>query len=71
MVKLADRITNLEPPPPDWDLPDRQRYLQEAREILKALGSASPEPWARFKAKVVEYEAYCRAGPAPMNDRRD
>jgi (p)ppGpp synthase/HD superfamily hydrolase len=42
MVKLADRITNLQPPPSTWDDNRIARYRQEARLILAELGSASP-----------------------------
>jgi (p)ppGpp synthase/HD superfamily hydrolase len=42
LVKLADRITNLEPPPREWTLDKRRRYLEEAKVILKELGDASP-----------------------------
>jgi (p)ppGpp synthase/HD superfamily hydrolase len=42
MVKLADRITNLQPPPGAWDDQKISRYRQEARLILAELGSASP-----------------------------
>jgi hypothetical protein len=59
-VKLADRITNLEPPPPHWTLEKRRGYLQEAKVILEALGDASPSLRRRFEQKVVEYDQYCR-----------
>lgn len=42
MVKLADRIVNLQPPPPDWDDAKVARYRLEALEILDSLGAASP-----------------------------
>ncbi len=59
LVKLADRITNLEPPPADWPPEKRQRYLGEAREILAELGSASPALSRRFELKLEEYRAFC------------
>jgi hypothetical protein len=55
VVKLADRITNLEPPPPDWDAAKIGAYLEEARQILKALGSANARLRARFEEKLAEY----------------
>src|SRR4051812_5861721 len=36
-VKLADRITNLEAPPLDWDYKKRKKYSDDACEILKTL----------------------------------
>jgi guanosine-3',5'-bis(diphosphate) 3'-pyrophosphohydrolase len=60
LVKLADRITNLEPPPEEWSLDKRRRYLEEANEILAALGAASDGLRRRFENKLVEYEQYCR-----------
>ena len=41
MVKMADRITNLQPPPKHWNPEKCSRYREEAEEILKKLGSAS------------------------------
>jgi (p)ppGpp synthase/HD superfamily hydrolase len=38
MVKLADRITNLQPPPGYWDAEKIERYREEGRAILNELG---------------------------------
>jgi (p)ppGpp synthase/HD superfamily hydrolase len=59
VVKLADRITNLEPPPSHWSVDKRRRYRQEARDILAHLGGASPTLEARLRAKIEAYAAYC------------
>lgn len=59
-VKLADRITNLEPPPPAWSADKRRAYLAEARVILDALRGASAQLEARLARKIAEYEAHCR-----------
>jgi (p)ppGpp synthase/HD superfamily hydrolase len=40
MVKLADRVTNLQPPPRHWDAEKVERYREEAEEILSELGDA-------------------------------
>ena len=43
MVKLADRIINLQPPfPPHWNIEKICQYRQEAITIYKALKDASP-----------------------------
>lgn len=71
MVKLADRITNLEPPPRGWDVDRRRQYLSEAKEILDALAEASPALRARFEGKLREYERYCEASPVGQARRRE
>jgi (p)ppGpp synthase/HD superfamily hydrolase len=58
IVKLADRICNLQPPPHYWTREKRERYREEARQILQALGSASPYLAARLQSKIDGYEAY-------------
>jgi (p)ppGpp synthase/HD superfamily hydrolase len=60
MVKLADRITNLEEPPHYWTVEKKKKYLAEAKEILDALGGAHAGLKARLEAKMVAYEAWCR-----------
>jgi (p)ppGpp synthase/HD superfamily hydrolase len=59
-VKLADRITNLEPPPPAWSLDRRRAYLAEAGVILEALRGASPALEARLLTKAALYERHCQ-----------
>jgi (p)ppGpp synthase/HD superfamily hydrolase len=54
-VKLADRITNLAPAPPHWTPAKRQAYRAEARQILQALGEASPCLAARLRARIDGY----------------
>jgi len=55
MVKLADRITNLQPAPPQWDAAKRAAYREEAVAIAEALGDASPLLAARIRAKIAAY----------------
>lgn len=62
IVKLADRISNLEPPPDYWSSEKRARYRDEAGDILAALGSASPYLSGRIQAKIGAYHAYITAG---------
>lgn len=57
MVKLADRITNLEPAPPDWSAEKRRAYREEARRILDSLGSAHAMLAARLQRKIDDYQA--------------
>jgi guanosine-3',5'-bis(diphosphate) 3'-pyrophosphohydrolase len=60
-VKLADRITNLEPPPPGWALEKRRAYLAEARTIHQALASSSAALGRRLELKIAEYRVHCAA----------
>ena len=60
MVKLADRITNLQPPPRHWPGDQVRRYRDEAITIRDALGSASPFLLARMEAKLASYEGFTR-----------
>jgi (p)ppGpp synthase/HD superfamily hydrolase len=55
MVKLADRITNLEPPPDTWSHDKRRAYLDEAALIRDALGEASAHLARRLEAKMADY----------------
>ncbi len=57
MVKLADRITNLQPPPTHWPRAKCDRYGLEAQMICDALGDASPWLKARITAKIDAYPA--------------
>ena len=55
MVKMADRITNLQPPPGHWK-PNRIRdYHRESGVILEALAGASPFLAERFGSKLRDY----------------
>lgn len=58
MVKLCDRITNLQPPPIHWDKVKIAAYQSEARLILEHLGEASPFLSKRLVAKISNYEQF-------------
>jgi len=55
MVKLADRITNLQPPPGHWDPEKIEAYRKEAQQILHELGDASPFLSKRLNGKLRVY----------------
>jgi guanosine-3',5'-bis(diphosphate) 3'-pyrophosphohydrolase len=57
-VKLADRITNLQSPPPDWDREKRITYQKEARIILSELKDGNVFLARRLEAKIEEYGNY-------------
>ena len=55
MVKLADRIVNLGPPPPHWTAEKIATYRAEAQTILAALGAACPPLAARLAARIASF----------------
>jgi (p)ppGpp synthase/HD superfamily hydrolase len=55
MVKLADRITNLQPPPKHWPIEKIAKYRDEAIEIHTRLQAASPFLALRLAEKIQTY----------------
>ncbi len=55
VVKMADRVTNLQPPPNYWTQGKVNRYRKEAIEIYKALKGGSPYLSDRLKRKIEAY----------------
>lgn len=58
MVKLADRITNLQPPPHYWNKAKIQNYRNEARLILNQLCDANHFLAKRLRGKIEYYARY-------------
>jgi len=58
MVKLADRITNLQPPPRTWTREKCRTYRAEAETIADALSDASAVLVARLRARIDGYRKY-------------
>lgn len=58
VVKLADRITNLQKPPAAWSVDKMKKYREQASEILENLGYADKFLAARLAAKIDEYRRY-------------
>ncbi|HPJ33379.1 MAG TPA: HD domain-containing protein [Spirochaetota bacterium] len=56
-VKLADRITNLQPPPSHWDRHKISLYREEAILIFENLEEASPFLAERLRVKINGYGA--------------
>jgi len=54
-VKLADRITNLQPPPAKWSNEKRMRYLEEAQLVHRELQEGNEYLAERLKRKIEEY----------------
>ena len=61
-VKLADRITNLQPPPADWTTEKRKQYWQESQVILDQLGEGNVHLAERLSEKISEYNSYIIPG---------
>ncbi len=55
MVKLADRITNLQPPPKHWNDEKIARYKKGAELIYRELASASDYLGQRLRMKIDRY----------------
>jgi (p)ppGpp synthase/HD superfamily hydrolase len=58
IVKLADRITNLQKPPDHWDSTKKSEYLEEARMIAKHLSAQNEYLSKRLNLKIQEYKNY-------------
>jgi GTP diphosphokinase / guanosine-3',5'-bis(diphosphate) 3'-diphosphatase len=60
IVKLCDRLVNLDPPPRAWSAEKVRAYAIEAREILVALGEADSALARRFEEKLRGYDSAAR-----------
>ena len=58
MVKMADRITNLQPPPPHWTNEKMKKYRNEANQIYNSLKDADEYLALRLENKIEDYKFY-------------
>ncbi|WP_020585462.1 HD domain-containing protein [Desulfobacter curvatus] len=58
LVKMADRITNLQPPPSYWNQDKKKKYMKEAQLILDELRSGSEFLANRLEEKVLNYQVH-------------
>lgn len=58
IVKLADRITNLQKPPRSWSKEKCAHYLEEAKVIRTAVGGAHETLRERLDQKIAAYVEY-------------
>jgi (p)ppGpp synthase/HD superfamily hydrolase len=58
MVKLADRITNLQPPPSYWTKARAKQYREEALAIYAALKEANEALASRLLTKIEKYKVF-------------
>ena len=59
-VKLADRITNLQPPPPHWNKERKINYRDEARLIVSELRDGNEYLGRRLEGRIEEYGRYIK-----------
>ena len=59
IVKLADRITNLQEPPMHWVNEKKLAYRKEAQLILETLNGKNDYLSIRLQHKIDEYRSYC------------
>lgn len=55
MVKLADRIDNLECVPPHWGVTKAENYCKEAQLILRQLGEANSQLAKQLQQRIDNY----------------
>lgn len=58
IVKMADRVVNLQPPPQHWNTIKRTAYLEEAKVLHAVLKTASTAFAERLEEKIHKYENY-------------
>ncbi|MEH0153326.1 HD domain-containing protein [Limibacter armeniacum] len=58
LVKLADRITNLQQPPKHWNTEKIKKYWEEATLIHQELSGFNKFLDQRLAAKISEYQKY-------------
>jgi (p)ppGpp synthase/HD superfamily hydrolase len=61
MVKMADRIANLDPPPYHWDDTKIEAYRQEAIAIHEALQAANEVLADRLRVRIEEYKTFVKS----------
>ncbi len=57
IVKIADRITNLQSPPKHWNIDKITNYCEEAKMISKSLSGKNDYLNKRLESKIQEYES--------------
>ncbi|MFW5740102.1 MAG: HD domain-containing protein [Myxococcota bacterium] len=70
IVKLADRITNLQRPPGHWGPDKKRKYQREAQAILQRLGDRNAYLAARLTRRIAEYTRYVEKAGAVAKPTR-
>lgn len=58
LVKIADRIVNLQPPPKHWSLEKKEKYYEKSKLIHKELSSSNTLLSNRLLEKIKNYTIY-------------
>lgn len=58
IVKMADRITNLQKPPKHWDKEKKRKYWEEAKIILEELRGVNEAIEERLRKKIERYKQW-------------
>jgi (p)ppGpp synthase/HD superfamily hydrolase len=58
LIKMCDRITNLQKPPASWTSEKIAEYLEESKIILEMLGNSHIYAANRLKLKIEDYRQY-------------
>lgn len=59
LVKLADRVVNLQPPPSYWTTEKCSKYREEAKLIHEQLKDSNKILADRLASKIIHYKKYC------------
>ncbi|WP_319759146.1 HD domain-containing protein [Maridesulfovibrio sp.] len=59
LVKLADRVVNLQPPPSYWTKEKCAKYREEAKLIHEQLKDSNKMLADRLASKILNYKKYC------------
>ena len=62
VVKIADRIVNLDAPAADWKKEKREKYKADSLLILQELSYANIYLADRLQKKIDDYESYVETG---------
>lgn len=62
LVKIADRITNLQSPPKHWTINKIKNYHEEAQLIAKELNGSNKYLELRLLKKIDDYQMYFNKG---------
>lgn len=60
MIKLADRITNMQKPPEHWENDKIYAYFQEAKLILSCLKNSNMHLSKRLEEKINNYRVFIK-----------
>jgi guanosine-3',5'-bis(diphosphate) 3'-pyrophosphohydrolase len=60
IVKIADRVTNLQTPPKTWSIEKVNNYYSEAKDLAEKLMGNNDYLDKRINSQINIYEGYCK-----------